>query len=253
MWDNAPLLRNIANFLLGCSVLAMVYGAAHYIVHLPSLLPIRTVRLMSAPERVVPSEVLALVKSGVQGNFLTVDINRLRLSLEALPWVKSVSIKREFPDRLLLQIEEHQAVARWNDDALVNQQGEVFVAETKQQLPRFIGIDGSSAEVLDEYKAFSEQLAVLNLQVSQIALSARHAWQLHLSNGTLLELGREALQERMARFVAYQMAEDSKPKAEESKAGDSGRKLAVQQQGSSVVDMRYRNGFAVRVTGKAEG
>ena len=251
MWDNAPLLRNIANFLLGCSVLAMVYGAAHYIVHLPSLLPIRTVRLMSAPERVVPSEVLALVKSGVQGNFMTVDINRLRLSLEALPWVKSVSIRREFPDRLLLQIEEHQAVARWNDDALVNQQGEVFVAETKQQLPRFIGIDGSSAEVLDEYKAFSAQLAVLNLQVSQIALSARHAWQLHLSNGTVLELGREALQERMARFVAYQMAEDSKPKAEETKSGDTGRKLAAQ--GSSVVDMRYRNGFAVRVTGKAEG
>ena len=251
MWDNAPLLRNIANFLLGCSVLAMVYGAAHYIVHLPTLLPIRTVRLMSAPERVVPSEVLALVKSGVQGNFMTVDINRLRLSLEALPWVKSVSIRREFPDGLLLQIEEHQAVARWNDDALVNQQGEVFVAETKQQLPRFIGIDGSSVEVLDEYKAFSGQLAVLNLQVSQIALSARHAWQLHLSNGTVLELGREALQERMARFVAYQMAEGSKPKAEESKAGDSGRKLAAQ--GSSVVDMRYRNGFAVRVTGKAEG
>ena len=251
MWDNAPLLRSIANFLLGCSVLAMVYGAAHYIVHLPSLLPIRAVRLMSAPERVVPAEVLALVKSGVQGNFMTVDINRLRLSLEALPWVRSVSIRREFPDRLLLQIEEHRAVAHWNDDALVNQQGDVFVAETKQQLPRFIGIDGSSAEVLDEYKAFSRQLAVLNLQVSQIALSARHAWQLRLSNGTVLELGREALQERMARFVAYQMTEDSKPKAEETKAGDSGRKLATQ--GSSVVDMRYRNGFAVRVTGKAEG
>ncbi len=253
MWDNAPLLRKIANYLLGCSVLAIVYGAAYYIVHLPTLLPIRTVRLLSAPGRVMPSEVLALVKSGVQGNFMTVDINRLRLSLEALPWVRSVSIRREFPDSLLLQIEEHQAVARWNDDALVDQSGEVFVAETTQQLPRFIGVDGSSAEVLDEYKAFSGQLAVLNLQVSQIALSARHAWQLHLSNGTLLELGREALQERMARFVAYQMAEDSKIKAEETKPGDSGRRLAVQQQGGSVVDMRYRNGFAVRVTGKAEG
>ncbi len=253
MWDNAPLLRKIANFLLGGSVLAMVYGAAHYIVHLPSLLPIRTVRLMSAPERVVPSEVLALVRSGVQGNFMTVDINRLRLSLETLPWVRSVSIRREFPDSLLLQIEEHQVVARWNDDALVNKQGEVFVAETTQQLPRFIGIDGSSAEVLGEYKAFSGQLAVLNLQVAQIAQSARHAWQLRLSNGTLLELGREALQERMARFVGYQMAEDSKPMAKETKSGDSGRNLGVQQQGGSVVDMRYRNGFAVRMTGKVEG
>jgi cell division protein FtsQ len=248
MWDNAPLLRNIANFLLGCSVLAMVYGAVHYVVHLPSLLPIRTVRLMNAPERVSPAEVLALVKIGVKGNFLTLDINRLRQSLEGLPWVRSVSIRREFPNGLAVQIEEHQAVARWNDDALVNRQGEVFVAQDEQPLPRFIGIDGSSAEVLDEYMAFDRQLAALNLHVSQIALSARHAWQLHLDDGTVVELGREALEERMARFVAYQMTR----KAGEDAAPKAGDPLSAGRQGS-VVDMRYRNGFAVRVTGKAEG
>ena len=234
MWDNAPLLRNLANFLLGCSFLAIAYGAVHYVVHLPSLLPIRTVRLASAPERVAPAEVLAIVRRGVQGNFLTADIERLRRSLQAMPWVKSVNIRRKFPDGLILQIEEHQAVARWNDDELVDKQGEVFAAETDQPLPRFIGIEGSSEEVLDEYKKFSEQLSALNLQVSQISLSARHAWQLHLSNGTVVELGRDALQERMARFVAFQKSEGG-----------------AQKKVEEVVDMRYRHGFAVKSTGKA--
>ncbi len=234
MWDNVPLLRNLANLLLGMSILAIVYGAVHYIVHLPSLLPIRTVHLASAPDRVSPAEVLAIVRRGVQGNFLTQDIDRLRLSLQAMPWVKSVSIRRQFPDGLILKIEEHQAVARWNDDKLVDRQGEVFAAESEEQLPRFIGVDGSSAEVLDEYRKFSEQLSRLNLQVSQISLSARHAWQLHLSNGTVVELGRDALQERMARFVAYQMSEGG-----------------AQKKGEEVVDMRYRHGFAVKSTGKA--
>ncbi len=244
MWDNASLLARIANFLLGLSALAILYGTVHYIVHLPALLPVKTVRLANTPERISDAVVLEVVRRGVQGNFLTVNIEKLRVALQAVPWVKSVSISRQFPDSLVLKIEEHQPVARWNDDALVDKQGEVFVAETSMQLPRFIGIDGSSAEVLDEYGKFSEQLAVLNLKVSQIVFSARHAWQLGLSNGTVVELGREALQERVERFVAYRKSMD-----DAAKMGDGKQKA----EGQEVVDMRYRHGFAVRVIGKAEG
>ncbi len=35
MWDNAPLLRGIANTLFAMSVLAGLYGMLHYAVHLP--------------------------------------------------------------------------------------------------------------------------------------------------------------------------------------------------------------------------
>ncbi len=234
MWDNTPLLRRIANALFIFSVLALLYGAVHYIVHLPKLLPIRTVRLSNAPVGVMPAEVLATVQRGVQGNFLTVNLDNLRQSLQTLPWVRNVSVRREFPDRLVVEIEEHKALAHWNDEALVNQQGEVFFAETTQKLPRFIGVEGGSAEVSEAYAAFDNQLAVLHLQVTQLVLSARHAWQLHLSNGTVVELGREQLQERLARFVAYQMTEDAGQKEQEKKSQDV------------VVDMRYRNGFAVR-------
>ena len=42
MWDNAPLLRSIANALFACSVLATLYGAVHNAVHMPKLLPIKS-------------------------------------------------------------------------------------------------------------------------------------------------------------------------------------------------------------------
>jgi len=35
MWDNASLLRNIANALMAFSMLAALYGVIHYAVHLP--------------------------------------------------------------------------------------------------------------------------------------------------------------------------------------------------------------------------
>lgn len=228
MWDNAPLLRNITSALFGFSVLAMLYGAAYYIVHLPGLFPLHSVHLSAAPQRVVAQEVLAVARNEVQGNFFTVDIERLRQSLEKLPWVRSVTIRREFPDRLTVQLEEHRALARWNGAALVNMQGEVFSAYTEQILPDFIGQKDDSSEVAQRYGEFSQQLAVLNLQVAQLALSPRHAWQLRLSSGMVLELGREEMQQRLARFVAVYPYS-----------------LAAQAGSVRYVDMRYRNGFAV--------
>lgn len=228
MWDNAPLLRNITSALMAFSVLAVLYGAAYYIVHLPGLFPLHSVRLSAAPQRVAAQEVLAVAHSAVNGNFFTVDIERLRQSLEKLPWVRSVTIRREFPDRLTVQLEEHRALARWNGSALVNMQGEVFSAYTEQILPDFIGQKDDSGEVAQRYGEFSRQLAALNLQVAQLALSPRHAWQLRLSSGMVLELGREEMQQRLARFVAVYPYS-----------------LAAQAGSVRYVDMRYRNGFAV--------
>lgn len=238
MWDNATLLRAIANALFGFSVLAVLYGATYYAVHLPGSFPLQSVQLTAAPQRVGAEKVLQTLRSETSGNFFTVDIEHIRQSLEKLPWVRSVSIRREFPHQLVVQLEEHQALARWNNAALVNQYGEVFfvgadrtletdrTAASDQPLPNLSGPEGTSVEVAQRYAQFSRQIAQLNWEAAQLALSARHAWQLRLNNGMVVELGREDVQQRLARFVAAQGAVDlSKVK---------------------YVDLRYRNGFAVR-------
>jgi len=244
MWDNAPLLRGIANTLFVFSLCAVLYGAVYYATHLPGLFPLHSVRLMAAPQRVDTAEVLQVVRDEVQGNFFTADIERLRQSLEKLPWVRNVSIRREFPRSLSVRLEEHQALARWNNSALVNRQGEVFfvgndwVAKSGQVLPGFVGPDGAAAEVTQYYTQFDRQLAGLNLQADQIVLSPRHAWQLRLSNGMVLELGREDMQQRLARFVAVYPYSLAPQKTEDRRQGTE-RVVAY-------VDLRYRNGFAVR-------
>ena len=275
MWDNATLLRSIANALIAFSVMAALYGAIRYTVRLPGLFPLHSVQLSAPLQRVAAAKVLLAVRKEANGNFFIVDVDRVRQALEKLPWVRSVSIRREFPDRLVVRLEEHQALARWNNSAparennsaLVNRQGEIFTAESEQMLPSFTGPDSASAEVAQQYLQFSRQLAPLNesgfldcpasppslrsprkrgrvgegdsahstcsdvnLQVAQLALSARYAWQLRLNNGMVLELGREDMQQRLERFVAVQKAGDIKQRAG----------------GVTYVDLRYRNGFAVR-------
>jgi cell division protein FtsQ len=236
MWDNPALLRKIADTLFFLSVSALLLGIGFYLVHLPTLFPLNSVRLSAAPHRVSSAQVLEVVSSEVKGNLFTVDIAHLRQSLEKLQWVKSVNIRREFPGKLEVELEEHKALASWNNSLLVNMQGTIFSGSTEQKLPVFFGQAGDSIELAQRYTQFSSQLSVLNLQVIQVALSPRHAWQLHLSNGMVLELGREEMQQRLSRFVtAYPSS------------------LAIQAGAARYVDMRYRNGFAVGGIPRVEG
>lgn len=226
MWDNHALLRSIANLLFAGSVLAVLYGSASYLLHRPELFPLRSARLSAMPQRVDVNEVLRVVRSQANGNFFTVDIARLRATLEQLPWVRSVSIRREFPDRLTVQLEEHQALAHWNNEALVNVQGEVFNADSAQVLPSFIGQTGEAAVLTQRYAEFGQQLAPLGLQVAQLAESPRHAWQIKLNTGLVVELGSDDMTQRLDRFVAVYP-------------------YSIKNMQLKYVDLRYRNGFAV--------
>lgn len=234
MWDNAPLLRTLANFLFGLSLVLMLYGAVRYVLRLP-VFPLNTVALSVAPQQ-VPVELLErVVREQVRGNFFSVDMKRARLAFEQLPWVRKVSVRRKFPWSLEVELEEHVALARWNGVALVNTHGEVFTVPrendiTAQVLPAFIGQPDTSAQMAKLYVELSRTLQPLQQQVVQMSLSPRFAWQARLGNGMVLELGREQMQQRMARFVEVY------PYSLATLAGDV-----------THVDLRYRNGFAARL------
>ncbi len=234
MWDNAPLLRTLANLLFGLSLVLMLYGAVRYVLRLP-VFPLNTVQLSAAPQQ-VPVELLErVVREQVRGNFFSVDMKRARLAFEQLPWVRKVSVRRKFPWSLEVELEEHVALARWNGVALVNTHGEVFTVPREndtdvQVLPAFIGQPDTSAQMAKLYVELSQTLQPLQQQVTQMSLSPRFAWQARLGNGMVLELGREQMQQRMARFVEVY------PYSLATLAGDV-----------THVDLRYRNGFAARL------
>jgi len=172
------------------------------------------------------------VHEQVSGNFFTVDLERARKGFEALPWVRKVSVRRKFPWGLHVDVEEHVALARWNKTALVNTHGEVFAAQTTEVLPEFIGQSESSMQVTKLYGELSETLLPMQQKISQISLSPRFAWQIKLDGGMVLELGREEMQARLARFVkVYPYS------------------LAVSAQTVRRVDLRYRNGFSAYMLG----
>jgi cell division protein FtsQ len=227
MWDKPHLLRIVTLILLFGSVLLLIYSLGHYALQLP-VFKLRTVQLTNVPQQVDVKQVNKLVKRTVGGSFFTVDLEQTRRTFEQLPWVRKVGIRRQFPWGLEITLEEQVPMAHWNGTELVNTYGEVFEGQSKLNLPEFNGEPDTSAEVANMYMDFSHKLEKVQRSIVKIDLSPRYAWQVQLDNGMVLELGREQMQERLARFVGvypYTLASMS-------------RKI-------NYVDLRYRNGFAV--------
>lgn len=227
MWDKPHLLRMLTIALVAVSLSLVAYAVLRQVLQLP-VFRVRTVQLTQMPDKVDVQQVNRLIKSAVNGSFFTVDLVQTRRAFEQLPWVRKVSVRRQFPWGLEVTLEEHVPLAHWNDSALVNTHGEVFEGQSDKAMPNFYGEPDMSKQMAEMYATFSEQLAAVDRSVAQLSLSARFAWQLKLDNGMTLELGREQMQQRVARFVAvypYSLA-------------TLGNKVGY-------VDLRYRNGFAV--------
>ena len=228
MWANAHLLRGIANVLFGFSLLLVLYGAVRYVAQRPAF-SLQAVVLTAAPQRIETGQLQKVVREQIRGNFFTVDLERTRQAFEQLPWVRKVSVRRKFPWQLEIELEEHVALARWNGAALVNTQGEVFEALADEVLPEFFGEQENAALMARMYGELGGELAPLRRGIAQLTLSPRLAWQLRLDDGMEIALGREAMRERLARFVSVYPYS-----------------VAVRMAHARRIDLRYRNGFAVQ-------
>lgn len=231
MWDDAASLRTTANLLFAVAAAVALYCSAYYVVHLP-IFPLREIQVTGEAGHLTQEQVQAVIARELRGNFFTVDLAKVRAGFEKLPWVRKVNVRRHWPDRLEVVMEEHRPLARWGSTALVNSQGEVFEAAINSTLPVFVGPDEMAAEVVGRYAEFERMVAPMGRKVTQIRVSTRRAWQLKLDDGMVIELGRENLDARLAAFV-----------------GAYAKALAQLPQAPLHVDLRYSNGFAVRSPG----
>lgn len=231
MWDDHRLLAQLANLLYGLAALALLYAALMLAIRLP-IFPLREVSVTGQVAHTTRDQVESIVREELRGNFFTVDLEATRAAFEKLPWVRTATLRRAWPDRLEVALEEHVALARWRDTALVNDRGEIFEAAADLRLPVFAGPEGSAGEMAAQYGVFASQLAAIGRAPAQLRLSERRAWELELDNGDVLELGRQDLTARLGRFITvYERTVGRLPAR------------------AYRIDLRYPNGFALRLPG----
>ena len=237
MWDNPRALNMAAGVLVGLAALAFSTVALVALLR-SELFPVRELVVQGELSRTERAEIEDAVRGRIAGNFFAASPGEVRRSLEQLPWVRRVEVRRLWPDRLQVRVEEHVALARWGDDALINTHGERFNGRSDEKLPVFIAPAGTEAELARRYAKFSRLVEPLGAPLDRVVLTPRFAWQLRLANGLQLMLGRDGAQaeDRLARFVDVH-----------------GRTLGRLARHHDYVDLRYPNGFALRVPELAAG
>lgn len=234
MWDNHRMLHILANGLFTLAALAAVFVISPSVINLPifTLNEVSVGGISSINgefKHVKREQINSIIRSEVAGSFFTVDLDKISNAFEKIPWVRTASVRRHWPQSLEVALEEHVALARRGNLALVNIHGEVFNAVTDKWLPAFTGPVESSHEVARQYAVFRKLLQPLQQNIIQVDFSPRRAWRIHIKNGIVLELGREQVEARLGLYVSVH-----------------DHIISQFKQQVTYVDLRYPNGFSVR-------
>jgi len=174
----------------------------------------------------------AIVTDTVRGGFFNVNVDVIQKVLLRDPWVYQVTVRRNWPDNITVQVTEQIAVAQWGELGLINSDGQLFTPESftyPKGLPRLEGPGDTYSRMLAQMKIFQEELENTDYAISELKLNDRRSWSVQLTAGPLLILGRKNISKRMGRIVTYM------------KSG-----LQKNIQDMEIIDLRYTNGFAVK-------
>jgi cell division protein FtsQ len=245
MWQDARALNATANGLIALVVLACIASGVWWVSQRP-MFSLKSVRVESMYDielkRVNELTLRAGVVGKIKGNFFTTNLEQVRTAFESVPWVRRATVRREWPDQLIVAVEEHEPLGTWGEDGrLLSVKGDVFTAnlaeaEEDHPLPQFEGPEGSEKEVLARFAELRSWFAPVRLTPEALSLSSRYAWTVKLDNGMKVALGREqdhtTLRTRVQRLVGIYP------------------QLASRMQGGiDLIDMRYPNGLALAAAG----
>jgi cell division protein FtsQ len=172
----------------------------------------------------------------LSGTFFTMRLAQARAAFEAIPWIAGVSVRRVWPDRLVVQVVERRAVGVWNDGRVLADDGQLFngnpaEAELDGARLEFSGPPRFAADAAAKLAGFEHALAAMQASLAAVEISERASWTVHTAAGQAVELGRDdppgSVQARL-----------------DAVAAGYARVVAQLDGAPARIDARYDNGFA---------
>nr|WP_236614308.1 cell division protein FtsQ/DivIB [Stutzerimonas azotifigens] len=228
-----PSLSGIRRLSWPLLLVALLYGGYELALRLLPYAdrPITKVSVQGDLAYVSREAVQQHIAPFVEASFFKVDLNGMRHDLEQMPWIAHAQVRRVWPDQVVIRLDEQLPIARWGEEALLNNQGEAFAPSelsNYEHLPQLHGPKRAQQRVMQQYQLLSQMLRPLGFSITRLELRERGSWFLTTSEGIELLLGRDHLVEKVRRFgTIYE-------KALKEQSGNIAR-----------IDLRYSNGLAV--------
>jgi cell division protein FtsQ len=158
--------------------------------------------------------------AGIKGgmNLLTADLKSITTNLKQHPWIRSASVYRRFPGRLVIEIQEKIPTAILTVDKLyyVDERGEIFTQVrpgNRVNYPLLTGISQSQLESNRPavQKMIKEGLSLLDIidrqvsditpsMIAEVRIDLTEGLALQTNSGRILILGNGNYQLKLARY-----------------------------------------------------
>ncbi|MCG8670175.1 MAG: FtsQ-type POTRA domain-containing protein [Pseudomonadales bacterium] len=220
-------------FLAAVSLFVVVLLTAPIMLHNTfDNFPIRSVKVSGEFFHLNEKKLQKRLEKHLIANYFNVNLLEVREAAEALPWIEKAWVKKEWPDSVVIRIEERVAVANWGKNQLISKHHEIFSSDEVKhldQLPTFYGIDEYAPLMLNRFNEMKSKLQPLGLGVKTLKLEDRFSWHVTLNDGLRLVIDEVDFIKKLERFVElYQtMPSIDRPFIEQA-------------------DLRYENGLAIK-------
>ena len=194
--------------------------------------PISLLEISGAGAELKHGEIETILAPHLGQGFFSFDVNVVQDELERHPWVAGAAIKRNWPDTLSVRVTEERPIARWGNNSLLNQYGEIFTPETIEHLadlPLLVGPKESQYQVMTQYQTLRRLLLPTRMSLKGLSLSPRGSWEMILNHGMEVTIGRTDIAGRVKTLIEFL-------------SSDTGLELARIES----VDLRYSNGISVK-------
>lgn len=222
------LTLRLLKALLPLLVLVLLVG---YALHWMLARPVGQVSIYGEVRYVDQQQLQERALPWLADPFWRVDLTGLSRELEQDPWLEKVTITRRWPDQIDIQLIERTAWAHWNEEGVLDEQGEAFFPPNWDalQLPLHLYSEPENLNnLLSFYQYLNKAFQTIDLELAEIQLEARGAWRVELTDGVTLLLGRDNIEKRINRFIWTWQQWSSEEQAQVKK-----------------IDTRYPNGLTV--------
>ena len=183
-------------------------------------------------KRVNSEQIRLTVATNKQRSFFKLNANNIRRDLMQIPWVSDVSVNKKWPNTLRIKLKEHKAVAVWNEQKLLNSNGDIFEVDSLEDLsslPHFKSKTSDSKIVWNKYMRFNDIIKNIGFDITASEISAIGSWNIVLNNGINIIVGPDYQDAKLVRLAETWES-----------------LLNTNETLPSYIDLRYTNGYAVK-------
>ena len=226
------LLKKKTFFILLISILAVVYLDTRNTNDRKIYFPIKNVSIESKIINVSKHSVFEKSKNYLDSkSFFNFRINILKKEIEKVPWVKSADIRRVYPGKIKIYIEEHAPIAIWNNKSYMNDVGDIFlIQDIKKNLPVIISNQSGNKIMFLYFTLLLKYISDYNfdMEIKKIEENDIRSLSAHFSSGIIVKFGSKDIRNKIHAFIKIYNTLNS---SDLEKIG--------------YIDMRYSNGFSI--------